>query len=61
VRATGVDALQHGFIAKVVGDACGDRGPGPHDANLFDLQAKYADVIGESEALRLLGSLDKGS
>ncbi len=58
VRATGVDAIQHGFIPKVVHDACGDRGPAPHDANLYDLHAKYADVIGEPEALKFLGSLD---
>lgn len=44
VRATAVDAVQHGFIPVVVGDACGDRHPGPHEANLFDLDAKYADV-----------------
>lgn len=45
VRASGVDAIQHGFIPVVVGDACGDRHPAPHEANLFDLNAKYADVL----------------
>lgn len=45
VRATGVDAVQHGFIPIVVADACGDRHPAPHQASLFDLQAKYADVV----------------
>jgi maleamate amidohydrolase len=44
VRASAVDAVQHGFIPVVVRDACGDRHPAPHEANLFDLQAKYADV-----------------
>lgn len=44
VRASAVDAMQHGFIPVVVGDACGDRHPSPHEANLFDLAAKYADV-----------------
>jgi nicotinamidase-related amidase len=57
VRATGVDAVQHGFIPKVVRDACGDRGPEPHEANLYDLQAKYADVISEDDALRYFSSL----
>ncbi|MGH3732012.1 MAG: isochorismatase family protein [Acidimicrobiales bacterium] len=57
VRATGVDAVQHGFIPKVVRDGCGDRGPGPHEANLYDLQAKYADVISEDEALKYFSSL----
>jgi maleamate amidohydrolase len=39
-----------------VGDACGDRHPGPHAANLFDLQAKYAEVVDEDEILRLIDS-----
>ena len=54
VRATALDALQHGFAPFVVREACGDRHPAPHEANLFDLQAKYAEVIGEEEALRAL-------
>lgn len=45
VRATAVDACQHGFIPLVVRDAVGDRALGPHEANLFDLQAKYAEVV----------------
>jgi maleamate amidohydrolase len=44
VRASAVDAVQNGFIPVVVSDACGDRHPSPHEANLFDLNAKYADV-----------------
>ena len=54
VRATGLDAMQHGFIPYIVSDACGDRHPGPHQANLFDLQAKYAEVVDEAEALSLI-------
>jgi maleamate amidohydrolase len=54
VRATALDALQHGFIPYVVREACGDRADGPHDASLFDLQAKYAEVVGEAEMLALL-------
>ncbi len=45
VHATAVDAMQHGFVPIVVADAVGDREPGPHEANLFDLQAKYAEVM----------------
>lgn len=45
VRASTVDAIQHSFIPVVVSDACGDRHPSPHEANLFDLGAKYADVM----------------
>jgi maleamate amidohydrolase len=54
VRATALDALQHGFAPFVVREACGDRHSGPHEANLFDLQAKYAEVIGEADAIRLM-------
>jgi maleamate amidohydrolase len=57
VRATGVDCIQHGFIPVVVRDAVGDRAPEPHEANLFDLQAKYAEVVGLSEALAYLGRI----
>lgn len=51
VRATAVDACQHGFRPIVVADACGDRAPGPHEANLFDLESKYADVVSEADAI----------
>jgi maleamate amidohydrolase len=51
VRASALDALQSGFAPFVVRDACGDRHPAPHEANLFDLQAKYAEVIYESDAI----------
>jgi maleamate amidohydrolase len=60
VRATGVDAIQHGFIPKVVRDAVGDRADGPHEASLYDLQAKYADVIGENDVLAYFSSLVSG-
>jgi maleamate amidohydrolase len=54
VRATALDALQNGFVPYVIREACGDRDSRPHDASLFDLQAKYAEVVGESEAIRLI-------
>ncbi len=54
VRASTVDACQHGFIPLVVREAVGDRHPAPHDANLFDLQAKYAEVIGLAQARQYL-------
>lgn len=50
VRATALDAMQHGFNVFVVREACGDRDAAPHESNLFDLQAKYAEVIAESRA-----------
>lgn len=55
IRASALDACQHGFLPFVVRDACGDRHPAPHEANLFDLQAKYAEVIGLDQALALIG------
>jgi maleamate amidohydrolase len=55
VRASATDAISHGFRPLVVRDAVGDRDPGVHEANLFDLDAKYADVVTESEALQVLG------
>ncbi len=54
VRASTLDALQHGFAPFVVRDACADRHPRPHEASMFDLQAKYAEVIDEAKALDLL-------
>lgn len=56
VRATAVDACQHGFAPFVVSDACADRDPRPHEANLFDLQAKYAEVISQDEAVAALSA-----
>ena len=57
IRATAVDAIQHGFVPLVVRDAVGDRDPRPHEANLFDLQAKYAEVVGEADVLAYLEGL----
>ncbi|HWU64434.1 MAG TPA: isochorismatase family protein [Ensifer sp.] len=57
VRASCVDAMSHGFITTVVSDACGDRHPAPHEANLFDMNAKYADVVTEAEILDFIASL----
>lgn len=57
VRATCVDACSHGFIPIIVADACGDRHEDPHRANLFDMNAKYGDVVGEREAIDYLTRL----
>ena len=45
VRATALDSLQNNFLTTVAEDCVGDRNQNAHRANLFDLQAKYADVI----------------
>jgi maleamate amidohydrolase len=56
VRATCVDTMSHGFIPIVAADACGDRHEAPHKANLFDMNAKYADVMSEADVINhLLG------
>ncbi len=57
VRASCVDAMSHGFRTAVIADACGDRHAAPHDANLFDMNAKYADVVREDEAVAFLEGL----
>jgi maleamate amidohydrolase len=49
VRATAVDAIQYGFRVIVPRECVGDRHEGPHDASLFDINAKYGDVIPRSE------------
>jgi maleamate amidohydrolase len=54
VRATALDALCHGFVPVVVEDAVGDRAEAVHRANLFDLQAKYADVVPSARVLAYL-------
>lgn len=61
VRATGVDCCQHGFVPIVVRDAVGDRAPEPHEANLFDLQAKYAEVIRLPDALDYLAAIGRAA
>lgn len=45
VRATVVDAISYNFRPLVAHDCVGDRALGPHEASLFDLQQKYADVL----------------
>ena len=59
IRATCVDTMSHGFIPIVVEDACGDRHESPHEANLFDMNAKYADVVNEAEAIEYLNICGK--
>jgi maleamate amidohydrolase len=54
VRATCVDTMSYGFIPIVVREGVGDRADGPHEANLFDMSAKYADVLPETEVIDYL-------
>ena len=55
VRATAVDSLQHGYRTIVPADAVGDRAEGPHRANLFDIDAKYGDVVETDDVLAEVG------
>jgi maleamate amidohydrolase len=54
VRATAVDAVQNGFRPMVVREAVGDRSAAAHEQSLFDLNAKYADVVSFDETLHYL-------
>jgi maleamate amidohydrolase len=56
VRATAVDAISYGYLPVVVREAVGDRDPRPHEANLFDIAAKYGEVWSEATVLQRLGS-----
>lgn len=55
VRASAVDALQHGFRPVVPLECVADRAEGPHRANLLDIEGKYGDVLGLEDVLTYLG------
>jgi maleamate amidohydrolase len=57
VRATAIDLLQYGWPTLVPRECVGDRAQAPHEANLFDIQAKYADVVPLEEALAYVESV----
>lgn len=57
VRATAVDGLQHDYRVVVPREAVGDRNEMAHEANLFDLNAKYADVLKLNDVLKHLKEL----
>ena len=57
VRATVVDALQHGYRPIVPREAVGDRNPAAHEANLYDIDAKYGDVVSVDEVVAHLEQL----
>ena len=58
VRASCVDACSYGFRPIVVEEACGDRHADPHNANLFDMNAKYGDVVSAKNAAEYLTELN---
>ena len=61
VRATCIDSISHGFVTLVVSDAVGDRAQEPHDANLYDMSAKYADLLTTDEATSYLQTCQSGA
>ncbi len=54
IRATAVDSMQNDFATVVVREAVGDRASGPHEANLFDIAAKYGEVLSIGDAVAYL-------
>jgi nicotinamidase-related amidase len=58
IRATVVDACAHGYRTVVPDEAVGDRAVDPHEANLFDMNAKYADVRPVDEVVDYLADPD---
>jgi nicotinamidase-related amidase len=60
VRATTIDAFSYNFSVVVVEDCVFDRAETPHLVNLFDMHAKYADVVPLEEAIGYLQGLDEG-
>ena len=57
VRATAVDLMQNGFPTLVPRECVGDRARAPHEANLFDIQAKYADVVSLEDAIAYVSTV----
>lgn len=54
VRASVIDSMSHNFRTIVVSDCVGDRALAPHEANLFDMEQKYADLMTCDEVIAKL-------
>jgi maleamate amidohydrolase len=59
IRATVVDGLQHGYRVVVPREAVGDRNPAAHEANLYDIDTKYGDVVSLEDVLAFLASRER--
>lgn len=57
IRASAVDGMQYGFRVIVPRDCVGDRHPAPHEANLFDINSKYGDVVSKDDVMTYLKNL----
>jgi len=60
VRGTVIDSFSYNFRTAVIEDGCFDRAQASHAINLFDMHAKYADVVSSEEAIAFLESLPAG-
>ena len=54
IRASVIDSMSYNFMTVVATDCVGDRALGPHEANLFDMEQKYADLMTSSEIIAIL-------
>ena len=61
IRATAVDGMQYGFRVVVPQECVGDRHPEPHEANLFDIDSKYGDVVSKAEVMEYLATSSRHS
>lgn len=59
IRATAVDTIQHGFIPLIPRESVGDRNDAPHEANLYDIQQKYGEVMSEESILAYLADVNR--
>lgn len=57
IRASAVDGMQYGFRVIVPRECVGDRHSAPHEANLFDINAKYGDVVSKDEVMEYLKNI----
>jgi maleamate amidohydrolase len=53
--------MQHGFRVVVPRECVGDRHQAPHEANLFDIDSKYGDVVAKASVLAYLRQFDSAS
>lgn len=60
IRATAIDGIQNGFRVIVPRECVGDRHQAPHESNLFDINAKYGDVVSSAEVIDYLNNLQAG-
>jgi maleamate amidohydrolase len=57
IRAAAIDGISHGYRMILPEECVSDRAEEPHRANLFDINAKYGDVVSLAEVLEYLDSL----